>query len=128
MPAGSTLWLDGGHNPAAGRVLAESLVGLAPGRAMHLVVGMLTTKDLGQFLLPLTPLAASLRFVPVPGESPSHDPQVAAATAGLLGARAAAANSFAAAVRAIVAEETPPYDILICGSLYLAGEVLRSHG
>ena len=54
--------------PAAGQVLAESLAELARGRALHLVVGMLTTKDLAQFLAPLLPLAASLRFVPVPGE------------------------------------------------------------
>ena len=92
VPPGTTLWLDGGHNPAAGQVLAESLGTLARGRALHLVVGMLTTKDLGQFLAPLAPLAASLRFVPVPGDSPSHDPQASAATAGLLGARAAAAE------------------------------------
>ena len=128
VPPGTTLWLDGGHNPAAGQVLAESLGTLARGRALHLVVGMLTTKDLGQFLTPLAPLAASLRFVPVPGDSPSHDPQASATTAGLLGARASAAESFTAAIRAIIAEEAPPYDILICGSLYLAGEVLRSHG
>jgi dihydrofolate synthase/folylpolyglutamate synthase len=128
VPPGTTLWLDGGHNPAAGQVLAESLGTLTHGRALHLVVGMLTTKDLGQFLRPLAPLAASLRFVPVPGGSPSHDPKASAATAGQLGARAATADSFAAAVEAIVAEETQPYDILISGSLYLAGEVLRSHG
>ncbi len=128
VPSGTTIWLDGGHNPAAGAVLAESLGTLARGRAMHLVVGMLVAKDLAQFLLPLAPIAASMRFVPVPGDSPSHDPVASAATATRLGARAATADSFTAAVAAIVAEEPPPYDILICGSLYLAGEVLRSHG
>jgi dihydrofolate synthase/folylpolyglutamate synthase len=128
VPPGTTLWLDGGHNPAAGQVLADSLAMLARGRAVHLVVGMLTTKDLGQFLRPLAPLVASLRFVPVPGDSPSHDPRAAVATAALLGARADTADSFTDAAQAIIAEETPPYDILICGSLYLAGEVLRSHG
>ena len=103
VPPGTTLWLDGGHNPAAGQVLAESLGTLARGRALHLVVGMLTTKDLGQFLAPLAPLAASLRFVPVPGDSPSHDPQASATTAGLLGARAVRRRSFTAAIRAIIA-------------------------
>ena len=127
-PPGTTLWLDGGHNPAAGQVLAESLGLLARGRALHVVVGMLTTKDLGQFLAPLLPLAASLRFVPIPGESLGRDPEASAATAGLMGARAATAASTLAAVQAIVATESPPYDILICGSLYLAGDVLRLHG
>jgi len=89
---------------------------------------MLTTKDLGQFLAPLLPLAASLRFVPIPGESLGRDPEASAATAGLMGARAATAASTLSLVQAIVATESPPYDILICGSLYLAGDVLRLHG
>ena len=127
VPPGTTLWLDGGHNPAAGAVLADSLPGLLRGRALHIVVGMLSTKDLAQFLAPLLPLAASLRCVPIAGEALSREPAASAATARLLGARATAADSVAAAVHAIVAGETAPYDILICGSLYLAGEVLRSH-
>jgi dihydrofolate synthase / folylpolyglutamate synthase len=128
VPPGTTLWLDGGHNPAAGQVLADSLGAAARERPLHLVLGMLSTKDLGQFLSPLVPLAASVRFVPVPGEALSRDPEASAATAGLLGARAATAGSALEAVRAIVAAEPAPYDILICGSLYLAGDVLRGHG
>ncbi|HEX6010222.1 MAG TPA: folylpolyglutamate synthase/dihydrofolate synthase family protein [Geminicoccaceae bacterium] len=128
VPPGTTVWLDGGHNPAAGQVLADSLGTPARERALHLVVGMLSTKDLGQFLSPLVPLAASVRFVPVPGEALSRDPEASAATAGLLGARTATAGSVLEAVQAIVAAEPAPYDILICGSLYLAGDVLRSHG
>ena len=128
VPTGTTVWLDGGHNPAAGQVLADSLATPARERALHLVVSMLSTKDLGQFLSPLVPLAASVRFVPVPGEALSRDPEASAATAGLLGARAATAASALDAVRAIVAAEPAPYDILICGSLYLAGDVLRGHG
>ena len=65
--------------------------------------------------------------MPIAGEALSRDPAASAATAGLLGARAAAAGSVAAAVQAIVAAEAAPYDILICGSLYLAGEVLRDN-
>lgn len=127
-PPGTTIWLDGGHNPAAGHVLAESLGGLARGRALHVIVGMLTTKDLAQFLAPLLPLASSLHFVPIPGESLGRDPEASAAIASLMGARAVTAASPQAAVAAIVAAESQPYDILICGSLYLAGDVLRTHG
>ena len=127
VPPGTTVWLDGGHNPAAGQVLAESLPDLTRGRALHLVVGMLSTKDLGRFLTPLVPLAASMRFVPVAGEALSRDPAESAAIARDLGARAASAASVDAAVAAIVADEAGAYDVLICGSLYLAGEVLRRH-
>jgi dihydrofolate synthase/folylpolyglutamate synthase len=128
LPAGTTLWLDGGHNPAAGRMLAESLSILARGRRLHLVVGMLSTKDLGQFLRPLLPLAASLRFVPVPGEALSREPADSVALAAALGVASAAAGSTLEAVRSIAALEPAPYDVLICGSLYLAGDVLRAHG
>ena len=127
VPPGTTVWLDGGHNPAAGRVLADSLPGLLQGRALHLVVGMLSTKDLGQFLAPLLPLTTSMRCVPIAGEALSRDPAASAATAGQMGARAAAAGSVESAVEAIVVAEAAPYDILICGSLYLAGEVLRAN-
>lgn len=128
LPAGTRLWLDGGHNPAAGRVLAETLSGEARHRPLHLVVGMLSTKDLEQFLAPLAPIAASMRFVPIPDEPLGRDPSASAGTAKALGARAGVAASPLDAVRAIAAEERPPYDVLICGSLYLAGTVLRSHG
>ena len=127
VPAATSIWLDGGHNPAAGAVLAESLPEPLRGRRLHLVVGMLTTKDLGRFLTPLLSLAASMRFVPVPGDAPSHDPETAASMARALGAHAAAADSVEAAVMAIAASEPLPFDVLICGSLYLAGEVLRGH-
>ena len=128
FPPGGALWLDGGHNPAAGAALAESLRAGAAARSLHLVVGMLATKDLAEFLAPLLPVAASLRFVPVAGEPLGRDPEESAALARALGARAAAAGSAVEAVRAIAAEERPPYDVLVCGSLYLAGGVLREHG
>ena len=61
------LWLDGGHNPAAGAALAEALTRLPP-RPLHLVTGMLRTKDATGFLRPLAPLARSLHGVTIPGE------------------------------------------------------------
>ena len=126
-PPGATVWLDGGHNPAAGEVLAASLPALLHGRRLHLVVGMLTTKDLDRFLAPLLPLVASLRFVPVPGEPLGRDPAASAAAARGLGVRAGAAGSVVEAVAEIAAAEGEPCDVLICGSLYLAGEVLREN-
>lgn len=127
LPPGTALWLDGGHNPSAGEALALTFRPLAEARPLHLIVGMLTTKDLAAFLKPLVPLAASLRFVPVPGESLSRDPEDSARIARELGMPAVAAGSTLAAVTEIAAYEPPPYQVLICGSLYLAGDVLRGH-
>ncbi|HLT01427.1 MAG TPA: folylpolyglutamate synthase/dihydrofolate synthase family protein [Geminicoccaceae bacterium] len=127
LPPSWELWLDGGHNPAAAEALATSLNGADP-RPLHLVVGMLTTKDEAGFLRPLAPLARSLHTVPVPGESASRDPLEAAALAMRLGIPATPARDLAEALGAIAAAGPDPARVLICGSLYLAGHVLRDHG
>jgi dihydrofolate synthase / folylpolyglutamate synthase len=127
LPAAWELWLDGGHNPAAGEALAASLDRDDP-RPLHLVVGMLTTKDEAGFLRPLAPLARSVHTVPVPGEPASRDPVEAAALALRLGIPATPARDLREALCAIAAAEPGPARVLICGSLYLAGHVLRDHG
>jgi dihydrofolate synthase / folylpolyglutamate synthase len=79
------LWLDGGHNPAAGMALAEVLNDL-PTRPTHLICGMLNTKDVAGYLRPLARVAASLTAVSIPGEAntlPAAATAKAAAAAGL---------------------------------------------
>lgn len=125
---GFEVWLDGGHNPAAGEVLAASLPALARGRPIHLVLGMLATKDLEAFLRPLGPLAASLRTVTVPDEPAARDALEEAAVARALGLAAEPAPSPLAAAEAIARSASPPGLVLVCGSLYLAGHILREHG
>lgn len=120
------LWLDGGHNPAAGQALAETLRRL-PQRPLHLICGMLNTKDIGGFLRPLAPLAQSLTGVSIPGEAATlsaAETVAAARTAGF--AEAVAADDLAGTIAAL-AEADPSSRILICGSLYLAGRVLREN-
>jgi dihydrofolate synthase/folylpolyglutamate synthase len=127
LPATCELWLDGGHNPAAGEALAASLDRADP-RPLHLVVGMLSTKDLSGFLRPLSTLVRSLHTVPVPDESASRDPIAAAALAMRLGIPATPARDLASALGAIAQIETGSARVLVCGSLYLAGHVLRENG
>ena len=120
------LWLDGGHNPAGGEALAATLARM-PKRPTHLVCGMLNTKDIGGYLRPLARHADSLTAVSIPGERntlPAEETQGAACAAGL---SATMADSVADAVQRIVATD-PQARILICGSLYLAGQVLRENG
>ncbi len=133
LPAGWQLWLDGGHNPAAAEMLAASLSGpdagpIAASGPLHLIIGMLTTKDECGFLAPLAPLARSITTVPVPDEPASRDPVEAAELAAGLGWPANPARDVESALCAIVEGERAPARVLICGSLYLAGHVLRSHG
>ncbi len=119
------LWLDGGHNPHAGRALAATLASM-PGPRWHLVCGMLATKDVRGYMAPLAPYAASLHAVAVPLTEATLAPDATAAVALEAGIDATVAPDVAAAVAAI-AEAEPGARILICGSLYLAGYVLREN-
>jgi dihydrofolate synthase / folylpolyglutamate synthase len=126
LPAGWELWLDGGHNPGAGEVLADFAKGWRD-RPLYLVAGMLNTKDAAGFFAPLRPFARGVWAVTIPGEEnplPAPALAVAARAAGL---DAQEAPSTAAAIAAITARNGPAR-ILICGSLHFAGTVLADNG
>ncbi|WP_439104013.1 bifunctional folylpolyglutamate synthase/dihydrofolate synthase [Celeribacter marinus] len=117
------IWLDGGHNPAAGDALAEALSKL-PARETVLVCGMLNTKDISGYLRPLAAHADCLYAVSIVGETNTLAADVTASHAKDVGMTACVAQSVDTAVANIVAS-TPNARILVCGSLYLAGNVLR---
>ena len=123
---GCELWLDGGHNPAAGIALSEALRRL-PERPLHLVTGMLNTKDIAGFLRPLAARARDLRGVDIPGEAATLPAAETVAVARSVGLDAHPAADVATAIAEIRAGD-PEARILICGSLYLAGRVLRDNG
>jgi dihydrofolate synthase / folylpolyglutamate synthase len=126
MMPGWELWLDGGHNPAAGEVLAATAAGWRD-RTLHLVVGMLNTKDASGFLAPLAAVAASLHAVTIPGEANALPAAAIVAAARSVGMAAQEAGSIEAALRAI-AQTGGGGRVLICGSLHFAGVVLRGNG
>ena len=121
------LWLDGGHNPAAGEVLARTMADLeerSP-RPLVLIVGMMGQKDARGFLQPFAGLARYVITVPVPGAHlPPQLPDALAAVARDVGLDATAATDVASALKITQSVEDGPLRILICGSLYLAGHVL----
>jgi dihydrofolate synthase/folylpolyglutamate synthase len=120
LPPGWELWLDGGHNPGAGAALAEHLAGWRD-RPVHLVVGMKQAKDSAEFLRPLIPLAASLWAVAEPDQ---HNALPVEAIVAASGGVAQPGPLVADALRNIPRSGIPGR-VLICGSLYLAGEVLK---
>ena len=121
------LWLDGGHNPAAGDMLADTLATFeekAP-KPVYLVVGMMGQKDALGFLAPFRGLVRSVYTVPIPGayEAP-HSQENLAEVARSAGLQAIDRGGIVEALRTIAAMEAGPKRVLICGSLYLAGHVL----
>lgn len=119
------LWLDGGHNPAGGQAIAATLARM-PKRPTHLICGMLNTKDIAGYLRPLGPHVASLAAVSIPGEAATLPASATCAAALSAGMAAVEAGSVLEALQAIVAVD-PEARVLICGSLYLAGQVLREN-
>jgi dihydrofolate synthase/folylpolyglutamate synthase len=119
------LWLDGGHNASAGEALGRYLGGLSD-RPLYLICGMLNTKDVRGYLRPLAPHVTRLCAVSIPGETATLTAAETAAAARDVGMSAEEAASVSAALARIVAE-APGARVLICGSLYLAGEVLREN-
>ena len=120
------LWLDGGHNPAGGEAVAATLARM-PSRDTHLICGMLNTKDVTGYMRPLAPHVARLHAVSIPGEKNTLPAEATRDAAQDVGITATTAQSVAEAVTAITAG-TPDARILICGSLYLAGAILRENG
>ena len=120
------LWLDGGHNPAGGLAIAATLARM-PHRATHLICGMLNTKDVLGYMTPLAAQTATLTAVPIPGEANTLPAEVTRDAALAAGISATTAPSVAEALAAIAARD-PAARVLICGSLYLAGSVLRDNG
>ncbi|MEM6587668.1 MAG: folylpolyglutamate synthase/dihydrofolate synthase family protein [Pseudomonadota bacterium] len=119
------LWLDGGHNPAAGQALGAYLSTLRD-RPTHLVCGMMNTKDVAGYMAPLATHAASLTALSIPGEVNTLPAEETSKIARDCGMKADIAADATTAVKTIVAND-PDARILICGSLYLAGAILREN-
>ena len=120
------VWLDGGHNPHAAHAIAALLAGMGA-RPTHLICGMLNTKDVTGFMAPLAAVAQSLHAVSIPGQSATLTASDTATAARAAGLPAHEADSVAAALATITTQD-PEARILICGSLYLAGEILKTNG
>jgi len=121
------LWLDGGHNAAAAEAIAFWL-SERDRMPLHLVFGMINSKDPGEFLKPLKDHVDSLYTVPIPGEAASLSADELAACARDIGMMATPATDVASALAAIRQSEVGPARVLIAGSLYLAGKVLAESG
>jgi dihydrofolate synthase/folylpolyglutamate synthase len=120
------LWLDGGHNPAAGEAIGAHL-GTLPQRPTHLICGMLNTKDIGGYLRPMAPYVVSLHAVDIPDTPATLSAMETADAATQAGITAHIAASVGDALARIAATDSQAR-VLICGSLYLAGGVLRENG
>ncbi|MBB6181447.1 dihydrofolate synthase/folylpolyglutamate synthase [Rhizobium flavum] len=132
-PKDAEIWVDGGHNPGAGEVIAEAMAGLEERRArpLYLVTGMINTKDPVGYFRAFADIAEHVFTVPIRGSDAGLDPVALAESAFDAGLAAEPAGSVAEALAEIVRRQLPeavPPRILIGGSLYLVGNVLADNG
>ncbi|MDO9416829.1 bifunctional folylpolyglutamate synthase/dihydrofolate synthase [Pararhizobium sp.] len=132
-PEGSEIWVDGGHNPGAGQVIAETMANMEERdpRPLFLIIGMINTKDPAGYFEAFRGLAEQVFTVPITNSDAGLDPLVLADDAAAAGFEAATVETVSDALAIIfdlVANDPVPPRILIGGSLYLVGEVLADNG
>ena len=128
LPKSSELWLDGAHNAHGAAALALSLeeMNAARNKPLVLIIGMMNTREPADFLEPFLPMAPRVMTVTIPGELNAHPASYIAAAATAAGLEAKTYRSVQSALRQ--AATIPGARIVICGSLYLAGDVLAKNG
>lgn len=125
LPSETALWLDGGHNPDAGMALAKALADRPP---LHIVCGLLANKDAIGFLRPFTDKIASFQAVPIPGHEHHAPAELCRRVESELRIADVRSCEDVTAALAFICEHRAPRDVLICGSLYLAGVILDLNG
>lgn len=133
-PKGSEVWLDGAHNPHGARALAHAIADLEErnSRPLYLICGMLQTKDAANFFSAFRGLAKSVTTVAIPGDAASQGAGQLYDAASAAGLDAYPAPSVEDALLQVegrneLADEKHAPRIVICGSLHLAGAVLREN-
>jgi dihydrofolate synthase/folylpolyglutamate synthase len=132
-PKGAELWVDGGHNPGAGEVIAEAMAGFEEKqpRPLFIVAGMINTKDPVGYFKAFADIAEYVFTVPIGGTDAAIDPVVLAHAAFDAGLTAEPSSSIEEALQEIHGRlmlDAPAPRILIGGSLYLAGNALSANG
>jgi dihydrofolate synthase/folylpolyglutamate synthase len=132
-PVGAEIWVDGGHNPGAGEVIAEAMANFEERqpRPLFLIIGMINTKDPVGYFKAFKGLAEKVYCVPIRGSEAMIDPVIlsnAAYDAGLIAEPMSTVSDALEAIREIASAQPHLPRILIGGSLYLVGDVLADNG
>ncbi len=125
-PKHAEIWLDGGHNAAGGIALAQHLskIQAANPRPLFMIIGMMNSKEAGAFLKPFAKLEPMAFCMPIEGEENSFSAKALQQMATKVGIKSVTSDDFISAFAEISALAKTPIRVLICGSLYQAGNVL----
>ncbi|SCW84652.1 dihydrofolate synthase / folylpolyglutamate synthase [Sphingobium faniae] len=128
LPEEATVWLDGGHNAGAGQAISAYFTpDRLKGQRLHFIIGMLANKDLEAYLAPFAGQIGHIHALPVKGHE-HHAAERFARVAARWGIGCSHHDTPGEAIAAIASAQEPAPKLLIAGSLYLAGEILRANG
>ena len=119
------LWLDGGHNSGASKAICSYIEswGNSP---VHIIIGMIETKNVKDFIIPIAKNSMSITTLAIPGQPASVDPSIMLSYLNSIDIDKRQAVDIKSAISQIHADfKNSPGRILVCGSLYLVGEVLK---
>lgn len=131
LPNDVTLWLDGGHNEAAAERIAEyfDILASESEKPLYLISGMLNTKDQISYFRKLQPLVEKAYAIPIEGENSTTPAKELAQMGQQAGIDMASACTTEEAIDCLMHYlGKKPCNLLIAGSLYLAGKILKSNG
>ena len=124
------IWIDGGHNQDAAKAIASTLRDwrtASPEISIHMVFGALNNRCPQNFLQYFTNVIDTIRAVDIPGETNALSALEIETAARECGLKAYPAKGISPAITDIISNSSGKRRILICGSLYLAGAVLREN-
>lgn len=131
VPSSCELWIDGGHNPAASNAIAETITTWNKEKMMKtfVIIGMMRTKNVGDFIRPLTIHINTFIAIPIPNEDSCHKPKNIVSAIENLGSPCKEAKNIFHALETLTNYKSLNNSrIIICGSLYLAGYILKVNG
>ena len=122
------LWIDGGHNRAAAKAISKFLQAHFDG-TIHLIMGMINSKDLEGFLLEINKVPSSITAITIPDEESSFTAEKIYSEAKKVNPNSFKAQSLKDAIQRLLDRniDNTKLRILICGSLYLSGQILHHH-
>ncbi len=122
------VWIDGGHNPSAAKAIASFLNQPFEGTS-HIILGMIASKDIKSFLAEISPQTESITCITIPNEPASLTKEEIFREAKLYHPNSFMAKSLTQALDKIILlnKSNKNIRILVCGSLYLCGHLLRNH-
>ncbi len=133
LPDNFELWLDGAHNEAGAQMLAANLQLLQPEAVLYMIHGRTIHRDMKIFLRYFVGVVELVSSIEIMAEPDSEDPHRIKTACYEMGINSIVSDSIIDSMKDIISyheknfKADTPARIAICGSLFLAGDVMLAN-